>query len=212
MPQAAEKPASYYANERRDVIEGLPRPAGRVLDVGCAEGANAGVLRDAGATSIVGIEMVPEVAERARARLDEVLVGTVEERLGDLRGPFDTLLFLDVLEHLVDPAAVLRAARELAAPGAHVQISVPNARHISLLRDLVLKGTFGYQQQGHRDSTHLRWFTRRDIEALLVETGWSHVRTSHARLGISRPLDRVTRGRSTEFLAGQWYVLGRRAA
>jgi 2-polyprenyl-3-methyl-5-hydroxy-6-metoxy-1,4-benzoquinol methylase len=210
-PSATDKPEGYYGNERRDVVAMLPRPAGAVLDVGCGQGANAVALREAGASSIVGIEIMPEAAERARERLDEVLVGAVEDRLADLRGPFDTILFLDVLEHLVDPGAVLRAVAGLAAPGAHLQVSVPNARHVSLVRDLVLKGTFGYTEWGHRDSTHLRWFTRRDIEALLTDNGWELVRTSHPALGRSRPLDLLTHGRSTEFLVGQWYVLARRA-
>jgi 2-polyprenyl-3-methyl-5-hydroxy-6-metoxy-1,4-benzoquinol methylase len=206
---SAEKPEGYYGNERRDVVEMLPRPVGAVLDVGCGDGANAAALREAGATRIAGIEVVPEAAQRARERFDEVLTGTVEERIGDLEGPFDTILFLDVLEHLVDPAAVLRAAHRVAAPGAHVQVSVPNARHYSLVRDLMLRGTFGYADWGHRDSTHLRWFTRRDVEALLRDAGWDVLRTSHPALGRSRALDRVTRGRSTEFLVGQWYVLAR---
>ncbi|HZO37431.1 MAG TPA: class I SAM-dependent methyltransferase [Solirubrobacteraceae bacterium] len=208
---ATDKPEGYYGNERRDVVDMLPRPVGAVLDVGCGQGANAPALREAGATSIVGIEIVPAAAERARERLDEVLVGAVEERLADVQGPFDTILFLDVLEHLVDPGAVLRAIHEVAAPGAHVQVSVPNARHFSLVRDLMLKGTFGYTEWGHRDSTHLRWFTRRDIEALLADNGWAVERTSHPQLGRSKLLGRATGGRSTEFLVGQWYVLGRRA-
>jgi hypothetical protein len=37
-------------------------------------------------------------------------------------------------------------------------------------------------------------------------------RVSHPELSKSRGLDRLTRGRSTEFLVAQWYVLGVRAA
>ena len=85
-----------------------------------------------------------------------------------MQGPFDTFVLYDVLEHLVDPAAVLEALVPLAAPGARAHVSVPNARHWTLMRDLVLRGTFGYTDWGHRDRTHLRWFTRRDIEALLA--------------------------------------------
>ena len=92
--------------------------------------------------------------------------------------------------------------------GLHV--SVPNARHVSLLADLVLRGTFGYTDWGHRDRTHLRWFTRRDLVALVQATGWRVLSTSHPRLHRSRLLDAITRGRSTEFLVGQWYLLALR--
>jgi hypothetical protein len=74
--------------------------------------------------------------------------------------------------------------------------------------DLVLRGTFGYTDWGHRDRTHLRWFTRRDIVEAMDRNGWAVQRVSHPELHRARALDRLTRGRSTEFLVGQWYVLG----
>jgi hypothetical protein len=106
---------------------------------------------------------------------------------------------------------VLRRLVDFTAEGGWLQVSVPNARHFSLMRDLIFRGTFGYTEWGHRDSTHLRWFTRRDIVELLGSTGWRVERVSHPALGKSRGLDRLTRGRSTEFLVGQWYAGARRA-
>lgn len=202
--------SQYYGSIRLDLVAWLPRPLGAVLDIGCGEAATAAPLRAAGAKSITGIEVVPEAAEIARGRLDAVLVGPVETQIEHLSGPFDTIVAWDVLEHLVDPYSLLRRLRDVATPGAHVQISVPNARHVSLMRDLVLKGTFGYADWGHRDRTHLRWFTRRDVLRMLTENGWDPIGTSHPRLVRSAALDRLTHGRSTEFLVGQWYALGRR--
>jgi 2-polyprenyl-3-methyl-5-hydroxy-6-metoxy-1,4-benzoquinol methylase len=209
-PNEAKADAGYYANARADIVEALPRPLGSVLDIGCGAGAVGPGLRAAGAERLTGIEMEPGAAEQARAVYDEVVVGTVEEALPALQGPFDTVLCLDVLEHLVDPAAVLRSLHGVTAPNGWLQVSVPNARHVSLMRDLIFRGTFGYTEWGHRDSTHLRWFTRRDMVELLRSTGWSVERVSHPALGKSRGLDRLTRGRSTEFLVGQWYVGARR--
>ncbi len=204
--------SGYFENERADVVAKLPRPLGRVLDVGCGAGGVARSLRAAGAERIVGIEIHPPSAERARAILDEVHVGAVEQVLGEglVQGPFDTFVLYDVLEHLVDPAAVLTALVPLAAPGARAHVSVPNARHWTLMRDLVLRGTFGYTDWGHRDRTHLRWFTRRDIEALLAGTGWPVVASSPALMGREATLDRLTRGAAREFLALQWHVLAQR--
>lgn len=201
----------YYGSVRSDLVEWLPAPIGAVLDIGCGEAATAGALRARGATRIVGVEVIEAAAEVARTRLDDVRVGLVEDELDHVGGPFDTVLAWDVLEHLADPYAVVRRLRDLTAPGGHLQISVPNARHISLVRDLMLKGTFGYTDWGHRDRTHLRWFTRRDLVAMLADNGWEPLGTSHPRLGKSAGLDRMTRGRSTEFLVGQWYALARRA-
>jgi 2-polyprenyl-3-methyl-5-hydroxy-6-metoxy-1,4-benzoquinol methylase len=201
----------YYANTRVEVVAKLPRPLGAVLDVGCGAGGVGRSLRAAGAERVEGVEVHAEVAEQAREVYDVVHVGDVAELLeeGQIEGPFDTLVLYDVLEHLVDPARVLRALHGVAMPGARIHVSVPNARHWSLLRDLVLRGTFGYTEWGHRDASHLRWFTRRDMESLLEREGWGVVESSPAVLGRGATLDRLTRGGLTEFLALQWHVLGR---
>lgn len=201
--------SGYYANHRGDVIDALPRPVGRVLDVGCGAGGTAPGLRAAGATEIVGIEIEPQVAAQAREVLDGVVVGPVEEALEGIDGPFDTVLCLDVLEHLVDPTAVLRALRERTRPGGHLQVSVPNARHYSLVRDLVVHGTFGYGDWGHRDRTHLRWFTPRDIAATVADAGWQVISTGWPPLGRSAKLHELTRGKSSQFLVAQVYVAAR---
>jgi 2-polyprenyl-3-methyl-5-hydroxy-6-metoxy-1,4-benzoquinol methylase len=204
---SAAKPTGYYGNDRADLVAALPRPIGRVLDVGCGEGAVGRGLRAAGAQWLSGVEMQPDAAAVARRHYDEVAVGAVETELDALTGPFDTICCYDVLEHMGDPYTVLRRLHEVATPGGRLHVSVPNARHYSLVRDLVLRGTFGYTEWGHRDSTHLRWFTRRDIVQAIAIAGWTVRSTSHPALHRSEALDRLTRGHSTEFLVGQWYVL-----
>ena len=165
------------------------------------------LLKVEGADSVAGIEVNEQAAARAREALDEVAVGPVEEVLDGLSAPWETICCYDVLEHLVDPDAVLRALRRVSVPGGRLHVSVPNARHVSLLYDLVVRGTFGYTEWGHRDSTHLRWFTRRDVVAAIEQSGWRVLSTSHPALRRARRLDALTAGRSTEFLVGQWYVL-----
>jgi 2-polyprenyl-3-methyl-5-hydroxy-6-metoxy-1,4-benzoquinol methylase len=208
------KPAGYYAQERADLVAELPRPIGRVLDVGCGEGGVGRTLRAAGAEAVHGIEVMPAAAAAARESLDSVYEGTVEAALasGTLPGPFDTVCCYDVLEHLADPGAALRGLRALAADGAHLHISIPNARHFSLVYDLVVKGTFGYTEFGHRDATHLFWATRRDLCALVADAGWAVQRvTGDVAGGHNARLDRLTRGRAREFLALQWRLLARAA-
>ncbi|HXA55541.1 MAG TPA: class I SAM-dependent methyltransferase [Solirubrobacteraceae bacterium] len=212
IPLDAPKSDTYYTLSRAETLAHLPKPAGRVLDVGCGEGGAAKLLREGGATWISGIELLADPAARAAQVYDEVLVGDALEQLPAAGGPFDTILCYDVLEHLYDPLALVRALREMAAPGGRLHVSVPNASHISLLRDLILRGTFGYEPAGHRDATHIRWFTRRDILALVGEGGWQVQAVACSQLHRSRRLHTLTHGRSTEFLAGQWYVLARRDA
>lgn len=203
------QPFSYFEQARPELVGELPAHLGRVLDIGCGAGAVGRSLGDR-AASLTGVELVPDVAEVARAVYGSVVVGSADDVLPGLAGPFDTILAYDVLEHLPDPAATLRTLRGLAAPDALLHVSVPNARHWSLVRDLVVRGTFGYSEWGHRDRTHLRWLTPSDLAALVGDAGWRVERAGHPPLTpAGRALERLTAGRSAEFLVYQWWVLAR---
>jgi 2-polyprenyl-3-methyl-5-hydroxy-6-metoxy-1,4-benzoquinol methylase len=205
------KPPGYFEQDRAELVRRLPRPLGRVLDVGCGEGRTGHSLRAAGAAWISGVEIDPAAAAAASAVYDEVRVGPAEGELELFTGPFDTIVLYDVLEHLVDPWELLRRLHEVAAPGAKVHVSIPNARHWTLLRDLALRGTFGYTAAEHRDVTHLRWFTRRDLVQLLESTGWT---VDGVDFGALRPVSsiaaRLTRNLSAELLAYQLSALAHR--
>jgi predicted TPR repeat methyltransferase len=201
---------SYFSQERPELVAQLPARLGRLLDVGCGAGGVGRALRDR-VDFLAGIELEPSAAATAREVYDQVLTGRVEDVLNEFDAPFDTILAYDLLEHLPEPGEVLRRLHEVAADGAVLHVSVPNARHWSLVRDLVVHGTFGYTDWGHRDSTHLRWLTRADLVELLEAGGWHVERTAHAPLTpAGRLLERATRGRSAEFLVYQWSALARR--
>lgn len=203
------KPSSYFEQARPELVALLPPEVGRVLDIGCGAGGVGRSLRSR-AVTLTGIELDPDAAERARETYDVVHTGAVEAVLPELDGEFDVVLAYDVLEHLADPAAVLRRVRELVSANGLLHVSVPNARHWSLVRDLVLRGTFGYTDTGHRDVTHLRWLTPRDLRALLEGAGWRVERMGHPPLSAAgRLAAQMTRGRSAEFLVYQWWALAR---
>lgn len=199
--------AQYYRQPRDELLTHLPQPLGRVLDVGCGAGATARAARTRGATSIDGIEIVEAQALQARQHMDTVHVGAVEDVLPTLTGPFDTILCLDVLEHLADPYRVLACLRAITRTGGHLQVSVPNARHKNLAVDLAIHGTFNYRDSGHRDWTHLRWFTRSDLQSALYAAGWHTVRSDNSDPGPrGRWLGRVFGPRVYEFFATQIYM------
>jgi SAM-dependent methyltransferase len=209
---AGEKPQGYYGQAREPLVRALQRPVRRVLDVGCGEGAAEPLLRDEGATHITGVEIMAEPARIAAERYDRVEVGDALATVRTLGGAFDTILCYDVLEHLVDPDPVLWELRRLVAPRGQLHVSTPNARHWTLVRDLVARGTFGYSEYGHRDSTHLRWFTRRDLDALLRRNGWLPRSWSssaiHRLMELRVPApERMFPRLGSEFFAYQWFVL-----
>lgn len=203
------KPAFYFEHSRADVIAYLRTPLGRALDVGCGAGHVGAALKEAGATYLVGIEMDADAAARAREIFDVVYEGDAERMLEGLPDAeqFDLICCYDVLEHLYDPESVIRRLHSVAAPGAVLHISIPNARHLSLVRDLVFRGTFGYEVVGHRDATHLRWFTKSDIVKLVEDCGWKVTGIeTHAFRPWRALVSRMSLGYASEFFAVQWYV------
>lgn len=116
------------AGEKADLLRaaGALKAGARALDVGCSSGAWLEVARGAGLHP-VGVEIGAATAAGARDRGLDVRTGTLEEALAGLaHESFDLITFWDVLEHLRDPVAELRMARDLLAPGGSVAATFPN--------------------------------------------------------------------------------------
>ncbi|HYE89313.1 MAG TPA: class I SAM-dependent methyltransferase [Vicinamibacterales bacterium] len=162
---------NYYQQARREVAALVPEGAKRVLDVGCAEGILGGFLRQRGVAEVIGIEQVPEVAERAKANLTQVFCGDVSTMdLPFEPKSFDCIIFADVLEHLVDPLPVLQRYATLLADDGTIVVSIPNVRHCQIL-NMLAEGHWTYQDFGIMDRTHLRFFTLREVQAMVRAAG-----------------------------------------
>jgi O-antigen biosynthesis protein len=197
----------YYENERRDVARLVPEYAQRILDVGCGSGKLGAYLKvDHPHRHVTGVEINTTVAAEAEAALDAVVVGDIQHMpLPFPPGSFDCIIFADVLEHTLDPAAILRTVRPLLAPQGIIVCSIPNMRHYTAILQLVRKG-WEYADYGLFDRTHLRFFSRRSMEHLLLETGF-HIQHCEPRVVASRKLravNAVTGGTLTELLAMQY--------
>jgi hypothetical protein len=90
-----------------------------------------------------------------------------------------------VLEHLRDPASVLRRIRPFIVEGGEVVSSLPNIAHGSI-RLALLAGEFRYRETGLLDKTHLRFFTRESIRDLFEQSGYVVTHWQRARLDIDR--------------------------
>jgi 2-polyprenyl-3-methyl-5-hydroxy-6-metoxy-1,4-benzoquinol methylase len=183
------------------------RPGARVLDVGCASGYLAEQYAARGCR-VFGIESDAANAERARRFCESVVVGDIENAndRAELPGPFDFVVFGDVLEHLRDPWTVLAATRTLLADDARVIVSIPNIAHWSARREILL-GRFPYAESGLFDRTHLRFFTRASARALAQTTGYDVEREQFTRwrLPFQRKFKSLKRWEAS--LARRWPAL-----
>jgi len=174
------KPADYCVGRGTALVDFLSanRPMrGRALDVGCAGGALGSHLLARGFSEVIGIEPVPAVAERARDRISEVLVGTFQSTDLAALGHFDLIVFGDSLEHMLDPWAALRQARTMLAPDGALLLSVPNIAHWSVLWRALKLGRWDYRDEGLLDRTHLRFFTPVTLAEALADAGFRIVVT-----------------------------------
>jgi len=161
----------YYSHPRNELHALVPDGVRRVIDVGCgAGGLGLALKRARPALEVRGIELVAEQAARAKLVLDDAVSQSAELPPPAHWPRPDCLIFADVLEHLVDPWATLRSWRGWVDPGTWVVISLPNVVHFSILAGL-LAGQWEYEQEGLLDRTHLRFFARKSMRALLTDAG-----------------------------------------
>lgn len=151
----------------------VPRGS-RVLEVGCSSGSQTRVLAKELDCRITAVEVDPQAAEHARPFCENLVIGNIEtmskEEL-EAGGPYDVVLFADVLEHLYSPQVALEKVRSLLAPDGFLLASIPNVTHASLVFEMA-NGRFEYRDFGLLDSTHIRFFDRHAVLRLFEDAGY----------------------------------------
>ena len=204
LPDVPEE--NYWYRRHLAVYEwiGARVIGGRVLDLACGEGYGSEVL-SRGAAAVTGVDANPEAFEHARLRyrrenltFQRGLVETFGEP-----GAYDAVVFLQTIEHVQDPVAVLRHFQSLLAPGGVAYVSTPN------LLTLAPPGA-----EKSDNPWHLKEYRAHEFEALCrtvfarvqmlglfhagklrvhelaLACGWDRV---HSALGLTRPFyDRFT--------------------
>ena len=162
----------YFRDAKPELLKLFDPHGMRILDAGCAAGGNGELMKSAGAREVIGIELSPEAAAEARRHLDRVFVGDLASLdLSDVAAePFDAVLAIDVLEHLVEPAKALTRLVATLKPGGLLIASIPNVAHVWVIANLVT-ARWPQKDGGIFDRTHLRFFARRDMVRLLTEAG-----------------------------------------
>lgn len=164
--------AGYY-RDVKPVLLDLIDPTGlRILDAGCASGGNGELLKRTGAREVWGVELDPAAADEARGRLDGVVTGDLATLTLDSLGgePFDAVLAIDVLEHLPDPRTALARLASMLRPGGTLVACIPNVAHVWVMANLLAK-RWPQKDSGIFDRTHLRFFAKKDMVALLRGAG-----------------------------------------
>jgi SAM-dependent methyltransferase len=127
LPDLPEE--NYWYRRHLVVYEWIAeRVAGkRVVDMACGEGYGTAVLASR-AQHVIGVDANPEAYEHARAKYSGSTVEIVRDLIESYRPPVavDVVSFLQTIEHVQDPASVLRHFASLLAPDGEVYVSTPN--------------------------------------------------------------------------------------
>lgn len=170
------KPDGYYDNIRHEMIGYLPTGVKKIIDIGCGNGAFAEVLKEKTGAEVWGIEYMDREAKIAETKLDKVFSGMCEDYIDELPdGYFDAIYFNDVLEHLVDPYMVLDKIKYKLAPDGVVISSIPNVRYHNTFIKVLIGKDWKYEDFGVMDRTHLRFFTKKSIERMYQEAGYTTI-------------------------------------
>jgi 2-polyprenyl-6-hydroxyphenyl methylase/3-demethylubiquinone-9 3-methyltransferase len=130
-PESEFKPLHQINPLRLAWIDGLAALKGkRVLDVGCGGGLLAEGMARLGAAEVLGIDLSSKalgVAELHAMEAEVMNLGyrevPVEQLAAEQPGSFDVVTCLEMLEHVPEPASVVRACQQLVKPGGWVFFS-----------------------------------------------------------------------------------------
>ena len=132
-PESEFRPLHQINPLRLEWIQSqLPLEGKRVLDVGCGGGILADAMARKGA-EVLGIDLAGKAlrvaqlhaleAQTPRVQYREV---SVEALAAEQPGSFDAVTCMEMLEHVPDPASVVRACAALVKPGGWVFFSTIN--------------------------------------------------------------------------------------
>jgi len=185
--------SSLRGQTRHDLLDRISPEAKSILEFGCGEAPLGEALKKRQKCRVVGIELDPEAAAVAEKRIDAVYRGDVREIVSIMDERFEWIIGGDIVEHLDEPWSFLADLRNVATPGGHLLLSIPNLANASLVNDL-LHGRFDYVYMGLTCVGHLRFFTRQSIEDMLTIAGWTIVEVAPQDLVATPAREELLRG------------------
>ena len=150
------------------------RPSGRLLDVGCWDGAFLSqVISPRSDELIVGLDVSHAALRAAQRRSVQPLRAQVEGRLPFVDAAFGTVVAAEIVEHVFDTQALVNELARVTRAGGWVIITTPNLVALSG-RAQLLRGRSPHNVEFDASpgtAGHIRYFTFDTLELLLTRAG-----------------------------------------
>jgi 2-polyprenyl-3-methyl-5-hydroxy-6-metoxy-1,4-benzoquinol methylase len=127
------------------------------LDIGCGHGAFQRQLDSLTQWIVDGCDLNPNAIALNRGHRGQSFLYNLFDARPDLKGKYDLVFLLDVIEHVPDPVEFIRAARYYLKAGGHLVVNVPAVPALSSKYDTV--------------AGHLRRYTRSTLHADITAAG-----------------------------------------
>ena len=167
------KDKSYYGHVRPEMLQFVPSTAKKIIEIGCGE-ANFSNQLIKDNIEVWGVEPNIEAAKVASNKLLKVLTGTIGETIFNLpEDYFDVIILNDVIEHLIYQEEDLKKLKPKLNKGGILVCSIPNVRYSKNIFNLIFKRDWKYTESGILDNTHFRFFTKKSINRMFKECGFT---------------------------------------
>lgn len=158
--------------EHKKVIDWVGKDK-KVLEVACHSGYVSARLQQNNC-KVTGVEIYEPALKKAESYLYKSVLGDIEKeetwnKLSDEK--FDVILFMHILEHLIDPETILVKAKLLLNENGRIIICLPNINNWVNRWD-IFKGNFNYTSDGVMDKTHFKFYNFFTAKKMIEAAGY----------------------------------------
>lgn len=162
-------------NNTKVIITNYIAKGSTCLDVGCGVGYLGELLHKHKNAKVYGVDLDKKALGYASKK--GCFEGLYNFSITECKGneynkfvnsglKFDYIIFADVVEHVVDPVALLKLFSQFLNSKGKIIISLPNVAHFDIVKGLIDR-KFNYNHIGLLDNTHLRFYTRSSFEEFI---------------------------------------------
>ena len=171
---------SYQNNIRKDVINAIIKnkiKPQNILELGGGGGFTSSYLCKKYNCKATNIDI--NIPENKSSNVKHIQLDISKEKIKSSveKENFNLVLALDVVEHIVNTQKLINSILEICSKGTYLFLSMPNIKNLRVPYEIYIKNSFPRKEQGIFDQTHLRWFTKNDINNLLKDNGFKLIKS-----------------------------------